>query len=379
MRPLKTEVAIVGGGLVGCSAALFLRRHGVPVVLLDAARCGSKASGVNYGGVRRQGRALNQMPMAMRAHAIWQDIKSLIGTDGEYVRSGHLKLARTASDLAELERYKETTRAFDMDLQILGPAQLSQKYGWLGDSMAGASLCPDDGSANPRLISPAFALAAQRSGAVIWEDAAVTHIAREGDAFVVQSAVGEVRAKHLINAAGAWAGQFAKLFGEPVPESTIHPQMLVTEAVPQFMSVSIGMQGAGIYARQVSRGNIVLGGGRTDGDQTELARPARANMAALLERAVEVIPHLGGVHVMRFWSGVEGKLPDNNPVIGPSMTTPDLYHAFGLCGAGFQVGPAIGEALADLIVLGESRFSLEPYRIERFAHKVSQQDQFVTA
>jgi len=366
MRSLTTEVAIVGGGLVGCSAALFLRRHGVPAVVIEAARCGSKASGVNYGGVRRQGRALDQMPMAMRAHAIWQDIRALVGTDGEYVRSGHLKLARTPADLAELEKYKALTHAFDLDLQILGPAQLARSHGWLADSIAGASLCPDDGNANPRLISPAFAWAAREAGAVILEEAPVAHAARDGDAFVLRCADQEVRARHVINAAGAWAGRFAALFGEPVPMSTIHPQMLVTEAVPGFMSVSLGMQGGGIYARQVSRGNVVLGGGRTESGPTDLARPARANMAALLERAAEVIPALAGVHVIRFWSGVEGKLPDGNPVIGPSTTTPGLYHAFGLCGAGFQVGPAIGEALADLIVRGRARFSLEPFRLERF-------------
>lgn len=379
MRSQTTEVAIIGGGLVGCSAALFLRRQGVPVVLIEAARCGSKASGVNFGGVRRQGRAVIQMPMAMRAHAIWQEIRSLIGTDGEYVRNGHLKLARTASDLSELEKYKDATRDFGMGLQILGRAQLAQRYGWLGSSMTGASFCPDDGSANPRLVSAAFGWAALQAGAVICEDAPVNDVAHDGREFIVQSHIGEVRAKHLINAAGAWAGHFAALFGEPVPESTIHPQMLVTEPVPQFMSVNIGMQGGGFYARQVARGNIVLGGGRARADQAGYARPERTSMTTLLDRAVEVIPHLCGVHVIRFWSGVEGELPDNNPVIGLSTTTPKLYHAFGLCGAGFQVAPAIGEALADLIVKGESSFSLEPFRIERFARNIRQSGQVAAA
>lgn len=372
MSSVATEVAIVGGGLVGCSAALFLRKHGVPVVLLEASRCGSKASGVNYGGVRRQGRGVDQLPMSMRAHEIWQDIASLIGTDGEYVRSGHLKLARTAADFAELEKYKETTRAFDMKLEILGRTQLAQRYGWLGNSMSGASLCPDDGSANPRLISPAFAWAALRAGADIWEDARVTHIEHDGERFMVQSSRGRIRAKYLINAAGAWAAQIAKQFGEVVPETTIHPQMLVTEAVPRFLSVSLGMQGGGIYARQVTRGNIVLGGGRAESEQADFARPERPKIATLLECATEVIPQLAGIHIIRFWSGVEGKLPDNNPVIGPSATIQNLYHAFGLCGAGFQVAPAIGEALAERIVHGKTRFSFEPYRIERFVSKVSQ-------
>ena len=102
MNAIDTEVAIIGGGIVGTAAALFLRSAGIPVVLLEAARCGAKASGINYGGVRRQGRSLDQLPMAARANALWADLPGLIGTDGEYRRSGHLKVARTEQDLAEL-------------------------------------------------------------------------------------------------------------------------------------------------------------------------------------------------------------------------------------------------------------------------------------
>ncbi|HEY4065425.1 MAG TPA: FAD-dependent oxidoreductase, partial [Burkholderiaceae bacterium] len=81
-RRIGTDVAIVGGGIVGSSAALALRRMGVSVVLLERDLCGSRSSGVNYGGVRRQGRPLSQLPLAQRAHAVWGRLPELIGTDG---------------------------------------------------------------------------------------------------------------------------------------------------------------------------------------------------------------------------------------------------------------------------------------------------------
>lgn len=366
MKSLTTEVAIVGGGIIGASTAMFLAMHRVPTVLLEGARCGSKASGVNYGGVRRQGRTLEQLPLAERAHAIWGGLRELIGTNGEYRRTGHLKLARTPDDLAELERYREATRDFGMNLQILNRARLAQDYGCLGSSLAGGSLCPEDGSANPRIVSPAFAWSARQRGAVILEDARVTSAAHDGKEFVVRvGAMVEVRARFLVNAAGAWANDLAKTFGEAVPATSIHPQMMVTEPMPQFLHPSLGMQGAGIYARQVERGNVILGGGRTTGAADAFAKPERLNAHALLERAAEVLPGLQGAHVLRFWSGVEGQLPDNKPVIGPSVTTPGLFHAFGFCGAGFQIGPAVGEALAELIATGRSRVDLSAFGIER--------------
>lgn len=102
-RRLETDVAIVGGGIVGGSAALFLRRMGLGVVLLERGLCGAAASGVNYGGVRVQGRPPVQLALALRSRQIWEHLRDYIGIDGEYVRSGHLKLARSEADLSSLE------------------------------------------------------------------------------------------------------------------------------------------------------------------------------------------------------------------------------------------------------------------------------------
>ena len=87
---ILTDVAIIGGGIVGTSAALALRKMGLTVALLERGQCGARSSGVNYGGVRRQGRTLAQMPLTQRAHGIWGRLQQLIGIDGEYLRSGHL-------------------------------------------------------------------------------------------------------------------------------------------------------------------------------------------------------------------------------------------------------------------------------------------------
>ncbi|MET0210926.1 MAG: FAD-dependent oxidoreductase, partial [Burkholderiaceae bacterium] len=129
---IATDVAIVGGGIVGTSAALALRGMGLGVVLLERDLCGSRSSGVNYGGVRRQGRPVSQLPLAQRAHAIWNRLPELIGTDGEYLRSGHFKIARSEADLAALERYREQTREFDLGIDILSGSRLRERCPWLG-------------------------------------------------------------------------------------------------------------------------------------------------------------------------------------------------------------------------------------------------------
>lgn len=367
-QALRSDVAIVGGGIVGASAALALRRMGLSVTVLERDFCGSRSSGVNYGGVRRQGRSLVQLPLAQRAHGIWGRLPEWIGVNGEYVRSGHLKIARSEADLASLEAYRERSRGFGMDLQMLGAATLRERYPWLGQRAIGGSLCPQDGHANPRLVSPAIARAAARLGAAIHEQCRVDDLAHDGKYFVLSSNTGlELRAPFLLNCAGAWSGAIAAQFGEPVPMVPAHPVMAVTEPMPAFMNLSLGVEGGGIYARQAVRGNCVIGGSRGFALDAERARPSREAIAMVLAQTVELLPRLRHAHIIRSWSGTEGYLPDHEPVIGPSATRPGLIHGFGFAGSGFQLGPAVGEVLAELVRDGASSTPIAGFSISRFS------------
>jgi sarcosine oxidase subunit beta len=366
-QPVDVDAVIIGGGIVGSSAALFLALGGQRVALLERDFFGSHSSGVNYGGVRRQGRPLSQLPLSRRAHEIWGELRAFIGTDGEYVRSGHLKLARSENDMAALVAYEEASRGFGLDLQLLDHARLRARFPWAGDVAVGASLCAEDGHANPRLVSPAFASAARRAGAQTFEQARVGQVSHDGQAFIVRTDDDHCfRAPWLLNCAGAWAAQLAEQFGEPVPMRAGHPAMLVTEPLPMFMDVSTGVEGGGIYARQVARGNCVLGGGQGFALDPATARPGQAAVLDILRNAVELYPPLAGAQAIRTWSGTEGYLPDREPVLGGSSTQPGLLHGFGFAGSGFQIGPAAGEALAQIVCAGTSNIDLSPFSITRF-------------
>jgi len=364
---IQADVAIMGGGIVGASAALALRRMGLQVALLERDLCGSRASGVNYGGVRRQGRPVNQLPLAQRAHRIWANLPNLIGTDGEYQRSGHFKIARSEADLAALENYRALSRDFDLGIELLTGPRLRAHCPWLGGKAVGGSLCAEDGQANPRLVSPAFAQAARRAGAQIFERSPVDEVLHDGQHFTLRSGQAlEVTAPVLLNCAGAWAGKLAAQFGEAVPLQSGHPAMAVTEPLPFFMDWSLGVEGGGIYCRQVARGNLVLGGGAGVALDADRARSERAAIAALSVQAVELLPALRHAHFIRTWSGTEGYLPDRQPVLGLSRTTPGLVHGFGFAGAGFQIGPAVGEVLAELARDGRSSTPIDAFSIDRF-------------
>ena len=362
------DVAIVGGGLVGCAAALALRRRGRSVILLEQGWCGAQASGVNHGGVRRQGRAAIQLPLAQRAHEVWRRLPEAIGEPCEFVASGHLKLARTEADMAQLEADNAAAAPFGLRFELLGREQLRRRYPALGAGLAGASLCFGDGHANPRLVAAGFARAARREGVCILEREGVDAAELEGAQFVLATRSGlRVRSRWLLNCAGAWGATLAARFGDHVPEYSIHPNMMVTEPIAPLDLPNLGVVGGDIYARQVARGNVVLGGGRGHGAlRLDANRPGSGASFEAMRTACDIIPALAEALVIRCWTGVEGAFADGQPVIGPSLTTPGLWHAFGFCGGGFQLAPGVGEVLCDLVCDDATATPIEPFGIGRF-------------
>ncbi|MDE2575137.1 MAG: FAD-binding oxidoreductase [Rhodospirillales bacterium] len=363
----QADVLIVGGGGAGCSAALHLALRKVRCVLLERGLVGGQASGVNYGGVRQQGRHPAELPIARRAREIWGRLPALIGTNCEFEATGHLKLARNATEEADLVAYMEVAKAHDLPLRMIGRNAIHEAYSWLGPTIVAGSLAPDDGVANPRLLAPALARAARAAGAVIRENSAVAGLAHDGAQFTVQAAGETFRAAALLNVAGYWGGEVAAAFGEPVPVSPLSPNMLVTEPLPYVIEPNLGVVGGNVYLRQIRRGNVIFGGGRGESDPSRpAARPLPHVSLTGMNLALELVPHLAGAQVIRSWTGIDGEMPDHIPVIGPSRTTPGLLHAFGFSGHGFQLAPAIGAILSEILLDGRTDVPLEPFRIDRF-------------
>jgi sarcosine oxidase subunit beta len=365
------DVLIVGGGLMGTTTALFLRRdHRLRVALFERGLVGAQASGVNFGNVRRQGRYLPQLPLAHRSRALWDRLEELVGERCEFAPTGHVKVAFDGKELAELENYARAAREWDLEIDILGGNALRDRFPWLGGDIVGAGLSPFDGNANPRLVGPAFGRAAARAGALVLENTPVGHIGYEAGEFRITLANGEsYAAPALLNAAGAWGGRIAERFGEKVPLEARGPQMAVTEPVPYFITPVLGMVSGQVYLRQVTRGNIVFGGGGQGPVEIDPPRGRAVPERSMAQwaHALRMIPALKGIQLIRSWTGVEGYMADMLPAIGPSATTPGLFHAFGFSGHGFQLGPGVGEVMAELIATGSTATPIADFDIGRFS------------
>jgi sarcosine oxidase subunit beta len=371
-------VLIIGGGLMGTTTAFFLRHHHQrSVTLLERELVGRQASGVNFGNVRRQGRALEQIPLANRARAVWGRVNELLGEDLEFAPLGHLRACYTEKQAAVLEQHARDVKPLGLDLELFDAKALRARYGFFGDEVIAGSLSPNDGHANPRLAGPAFARAARRAGAEIREHTEVLHVERDGNEFVAHAATGErFRGEQLFVATGAWSGHFAQEMGEPVPLTALGPQMGVTEPVTYAIGPSVGVSSPvdyeGLYFRQIARGNIVFGGGlrvRADIERIR-AGVAPANTLRQMRELRRFVPAFARLQLIRVWSGVEGYLADGRPIIGPSARVPGLHYAFGFNGEGFAISLGVGEAMAELIATGSTSTPLAAFSIGRFAQVV---------
>ena len=122
MSRIETEIAVIGGGIAGCSTALHVALRGVPVVLLEKRQAGAAASGVNFGGVRRNGRALVELELAARAIDIWHSLPELVGNDCEYAMTGHLKVARNDEDMEAMAAHAEAQTAYGCAVEMTPPS-----------------------------------------------------------------------------------------------------------------------------------------------------------------------------------------------------------------------------------------------------------------
>ena len=377
MSAISSDVVIIGGGIMGSSAAFFLSRRGRSVTLLESGLIGQQASGTNFGNTRRQGRPLDQLPLANRASDIWQRSKELLGSDIKYLESGHLRICYRdrPETAAAFEQYALDAKHCGLELETFSGAMLRKRFPFLGGDVLAGSYSARDGHANPRLVSPAFGRAAVREGARVFENTSVISVEKCGEDFRILSEDGQLfRAPVLLIAAGAWSDTLAAKFGDSIPLTSFAPTMSVTEPVTYSILPSVGVTTSkkieDVYFRQIPRGNVIIGGSTRAPAYPDIRRAyvEPQNTLNQLQQIRRLAPALARLKIIRVWSGVEGYLPDSQPILGPSDHVSGLYYAFGFSGAGFQIAPGVGDMLAELIDTGTTDISLDPYRISRFSN-----------
>ena len=366
------DVAVIGGGLHGLSAALHLARAGRRTIVLERSWVGRHASGATAAGVRTLGRDLAEVPISLEAMEMWHQIASIVGDDCGFHADGQIRVAEFDRHWPDLLQREAQMRALGYaHEELVDAVELRRLVPALSRHCVGALVARRDGAADPHRTIAAFRRSCEAAGVTIIEGCGLDAVERAGSDWLLCSGTRRFAAPVVVNAGGAWAGRLAALFGDEIELGLKASMMIVTERLAPLLGPVVSVVGRALSFKQSDQGTLVIGGGlqgaadldRQDSsvDFVTLARGARA--------AVDLFPMVGDVHIARSWTGIEAKTQDLLPVIGASPNTPGLLHVFGFSGHGFQLVPVVGAILCDLIVEGGTQRQITGFAPERLMTK----------
>ena len=365
-QPRGAQVVVIGGGVTGLSAAWWLAREGVDVLVIEKGVVGWEASGRNGGGCTHV-----QSPLFPEEQRLWPHMDELLGYSTEYRRE-RIVLALNEAQLTRFQNWGALGEACGFTWEMLDPKRARELVPLAGDAIIGGAYLHFGGHANPQRTVQAYAWAAQDHGARILQHTAVTGLVAEGGRVAaVETTAGRFGLDSLVIAAGPQTGALAAEIGVRLPLAPARAEMIVTEPLP-LMPVG-GVDGNGLYGRQTLRGNLAYGGGPHEwlDDQPlhgPLSRPASPLLRNLALRVAQLFPRAAHARVIRSWAGVVENTPDGRPVI-ERLSDPDNVTIATMSSVGFGLSPATGRAIRDLVLEGRCTFAdLDKLRLDRFAN-----------
>lgn len=370
----RADVAIIGGGLVGCAAAWQLARKGTSVVLIEAGDINAGASGQNAGSLHFQierrflenGDALAEQGaqiVALSRHAVidWRTIESELGADLQVAMDGGLMVAETAEQVALLQTKAERESREGLAVRTLDGNAARAIAPYLSEKILAANFSADEGHADPRAVTPVLAEAARREGAQVRTGTQVKTIAREGGRFVIRGDGLSLSADQLLVAAGAWSADICALINIHMPIYPVALLMNATERVPPMVPHLVQHVGRRLSLKQTHAGNLLIGGGwpsrlaQTQSGGFDLSKKAQMipeSLTGNLLAARDVVPGVTRLNLIRSWTGVTAITSDQLPIVGPVPRMPGLWVAAG--GSAFTLGLTFARLLADAITGAES-------------------------
>lgn len=419
--PEAVDVAVIGGGVIGVSTALFAARAGKRVLLLEKGRIAAEQSSRNWGWIRVQGRDMAEIPVAQEAQRLWQEFdaecRGALGVE----TVGVSYLAGSEAEMAAFEGWLTEAKGQGVTSRLVGRAETARTMGYPHAGWCGMLLTPSDMKGEPWVAVPRLAKLAEVDGAMIRERVAVRRLdISAGQVTGVVTEEGTVRAESVVLAGGAWSSLLLARHGVRVPQLSVRSTALATRPLPD-LNVPASVDGEIAFRRRADGGytlapsgfaelytgadmlrhlpvylklalqgsfDVHLRGPQPRGwpDAPGVARfwngdeispfervrildpgPNRKRVLELLRRFAEIYPALGEVHLKAAWGGMIDVMPDVVPVVDRVAALPGLTVCTGMCGHGFGAGPAFGRIAADLAMGRDPGTALDRFRLSRFS------------
>jgi glycine/D-amino acid oxidase-like deaminating enzyme len=415
--PQRTDVVIVGGGIIGVSTALFLAEKGIAVVLCEKGCIAGEQSSRNWGWCRTMGRDTAEIPLAMESLRLWRDMNRRINRETGFRRAGIMYLLQTEAEIAVQESWLGQARKYQVDAHLLRGLALDRVMRGASNSFIAGLHTPTDGKAEPALAAPAIAEAARDHGAQVYTNTAVRGIEQTaGRISGVVTERGRIACQSVVLAGGAWSRLFAGNAGLDLPQLKVLGSVFRTRkldgpdisAAGSVFAFRKRMDGGYTIARRNastaeitpdhfrllsdflprllhSRNEIRLRIGNRFWEELRTARhwsldqptpfeavrvldpePKQGILAEARSVLSKSFPCFAGMQVVESWAGLMDVTPDAIPVIDQVGHMPGFFIATGFSGHGFGIGPGAGSLMADLVAGDRPVVDPTPFRLARF-------------
>lgn len=416
--PLKVDVVVIGGGMVGCNTALNLAERGVSVALCEKGVIGGEASGRSAGMIDYEFRSPIKMEMIAHSSSLWRGMSERIQRDIGYNGNGLLTIFSKKEEITAAQAWLDSVKGHPgVEARIVSGHEAAQIDSSVNASICGALYQPNGACVEPKFAASAIAEAARAKGAAILQHCAVRSISRSaGRINGVDTEKGFIHTDNVVVAGGVWSPALAKQLGLKLPQMMIFAEEISIEPLPggpkmgggtpagyfrpepdggymlgaasglvpiiptilknlkNLMPVKSEMEQEMIpafnwrtFSMEARASRIVSAGEKSEFEKNRIFQPEILGNTTkkMLDEMGNYIPAFKNYRVREHFSGSLLATLDNLGVVSPVISIPGLYLGTGML-YGLTLGPAAGEAIADLITGVQPKFNLTPYRYERF-------------
>jgi len=378
----RAEVVVVGGGILGCGVAYELSRLGLSdVVLLEKNELTAGTTWHSAGHLLLLDDDLAIARINALSLQIYTEFQGTTGEDIGLHQEGSIRLATTRNRLERLQRLTEKMTALGYHSEMIGLDEIKRRFPLINlEGVFGGNWSPREGRVDPSMVTHAFARLARRNGVQIHRQTPVTGLVREGGHWRVETPAGEIRANHVIVAAGFWTPDILRGLGIGIPILPAERQYLVTEEIPELGTLPAELPilrdfDVPLYFRQEGK-RLLMGvhephtpfcfekGIPPDFGQ-ELLPPDLERGSACIEAGILRVPKLGEIGIRKVVCGPTSRTVDFNGLLGPVPGHRNLHLLAGFS-AGIGHGAAVTRLLAEWLVQGAPSLDVTPLHASRF-------------
>lgn len=368
---MNADIVIIGGGISGVSIAYNLAVKGMKnIVVFDDNYMTGGATGRCGAGVRQQWKSKMNCILAKRSVDFFEHAQEILGyhRDIEFKQEGYLVVASTKEEDEQFRKNVALQNSLGIPSKLCTKEEAKAIVPHLNiTDVYSATFCHTDGHLNPFLMTDAYYQAAKKLGVqFFYQEKVMDIVVEHGNIKKVITKNYEVHTSKVVNAAGGYAKEVGLMAGVDIPVYSENHQILVTEPVEKMQGPMVISFSKNIYCQQVPHGSFLMGRSDKHAPHDHDISSSHEFLDEMVKTAVDLLPPLRDMRIVRAWGGSYNLSPDRQPIISDTSQLKGFYMACGFSGHGFMFAPVTGELLSDIILDKETDIDRSFLHIDRF-------------